>query len=282
MYLDYFGLSEKPFSITSDPNFLFESDMHASVLKALIYGVESRAGIMALVGEIGTGKTTLAHTLIDRISKHTQVSLLLNPIFEPLDLLKAINADFGISAQGSKKELLDELNSFLLESLDAQMNSLIIVDEAQNLSIESLETIRLLSNLETRKNKILQILLIGQPQLKEKLADPELLQLNQRIAVRCQLKALTKEDSQFYILHRLAKANASGKIVFDNRMLKHIFNLTAGYPRMINLLCDRILLTLYAQGESKVNKKVIRKAYEDLWGKQAPITQLSKSTSWTF
>ncbi|MBI2337508.1 MAG: AAA family ATPase [Deltaproteobacteria bacterium] len=264
MYIEFFGLAEKPFNITADPNYLFESSIHEPALDSLLYGIESKAGIMVLTGPVGTGKTTLCRSILEKLSNTTNTCFLMNPIFDPIDVLKAINQDFGLANQGSLKELMDVLNQFLLESMEAGLNNLIIVDEAQNLSIESLETLRLLSNLETTKHKVLQILLVGQPELVEKLASPRLLQLNQRVVIRVSLSALTESDSNHYILHRLAKANGLGKVLFDEKTLKSIFKYSHGFPRMINLLCDRILLALYAKGLRQVNKKIVKAAYQEL------------------
>ena len=243
MYCSYYGISEKPFSITPDPKYLYLGRTHKEAFAHLVYGIRERGGFIVITGEIGTGKTTLCRSLLNHLDADTLVAFIFNPTLSALELLKSINEDFGIRSQaGSQKELIDELNRFLLEKRQDGKNMVLIIDEAQNLDMEVLEHIRLLSNLETDTEKMLQIILIGQPEFRRMLEAPKLLQLNQRVTVRYHLSPLTREETAAYIHHRLSVAGAEDKVRFSPGAVKRIFHYTKGVPRLINVLCDRALL----------------------------------------
>ncbi|MGW8179885.1 MAG: ExeA family protein, partial [bacterium] len=209
MYCSYYGIQEKPFSITPDPKYLYLGQTHKEAFAHLIYGIRERGGFIVITGEIGTGKTTLCRALLNHLDSDTLVAFILNPTLSALELLKSINEDFGLRSETStKKELIDELNRFLLEQRQQGKNTVLIIDEAQNLDMEVLEHIRLLSNLETDTEKLIQIILIGQPEFREMLEQPSLLQLNQRVTVRYHLCPLSAEETGAYIYHRLAVAGA--------------------------------------------------------------------------
>ena len=267
MYLEYFGLNEEPFSMTPDPRFLFWSEQHEVATRSLLYGVEARKGFLLLTGEIGTGKTTLCRALVNRLSAETRVSVILNPLLSVSGLLKAINQDFGNRVRKkSADEQLSYLSQFLLERVQDGHNAVVLIDEAQNLSIEALETVRLLSNLETDRQKLLQIILVGQPELEQNLQSYALRQLNQRISVRCHLGALSRSDQKYYIYHRLKIAGNLGCFEFKNGSLKLIHKYTRGYPRVTNILCDRVLLAAFARRVRVIDKALVAEGIHDLTG----------------
>lgn len=274
MYCDYFGLREKPFNVTPDPRFLYLSHSHEEVLENLLYGIHERKGFMTLTGEVGTGKTTMARALLNRLGETVDTALLFNPILSTWELLSAINDDFGqtVSSQNpSHKDELEVLNRFLLARFQEGRNALVVIDEAQNLSIEALEMIRLLSNLETPTEKLLQILLIGQPELDEKLARYELRQLNQRIIVKSRLKSLGLGDVSSYILFRLGCTGASvDKIVFEREAFHRIYQFSNGLPRLINTLCDRILICAFVEETRTITERIVRIAERDLMPTPSP------------
>lgn len=268
MYLDYFGLKEEPFSLTPDPEFIFMSSQHEAALEVLLYGIRQRKGFLLLAGEIGTGKTTLCREIINRLENDTIISVVLNPFLSTKALLKAIHKDFGVKKElGEIDDYLNDLNEFLIERSQDGKNALIIIDEAQNLSIESLEMIRLLSNFETDKKKLLQILLIGQPEVEEKLNNYSLRQINQRISVRQSLDKLGFKDVCDYINHRLFVAGSRGNIVFKASALKAIFKCSQGYPRLLNKLCDRLMLAAFAQQSRTIDRHMVEASFADLNGK---------------
>ena len=257
MYTAFYGLREKPFTLSPDPRYLFLSDTHREVLGHLIYGIEENEGFIAISGEVGTGKTTLCRTLLDRLGRDAEVAFLFNPHLEPADLLHEIHAEFDLPGKGnSLPELTRNLYAFLLEKKRKGRRVLLIIDEAQTLPIETLEQVRLLSNLETSREKLLQIVLLGQPELDEKLSIPELRQLRQRIGVWWHLGQLTQRETHDYVLHRLRIAGADGNL-FDETALSLIHDLSQGVPRIINLLCDRTLLAGYAAGSRKLDRKLL-------------------------
>ncbi|MFP8877875.1 MAG: AAA family ATPase [Myxococcota bacterium] len=257
MYTAFYGLREKPFTLSPDPRYLFLSDTHREVLGHLIYGIEENEGFIAISGEVGTGKTTLCRTLLDRLGRDAEVAFLFNPHLAPADLLHEIHAEFDLPGKGnSLPELTRNLYAFLLEKKRKGRRVLLIIDEAQTLPIETLEQVRLLSNLETSREKLLQIVLLGQPELDEKLSIPELRQLRQRIGVWWHLGPLTPRETHDYVLHRLRIAGADGNL-FDETALSLIHDLSQGVPRIINLLCDRALLAGYAAGSRKLDRKLL-------------------------
>ena len=267
MYEAFYGLREKPFNLTPDPRFLFLSDKHKEAFAHLLYGIKYRSGFVEITGDIGTGKTTICRTLLRQIDPKTEVAFIFNPGLSEIELLKSINEDFGIASKGTtKKELIDELNTYLVTQRSKGKNAVLVIDEAQNLAPEVLEQVRLLSNLETETEKLLQIILLGQPELRALLSLPELRQLDQRITARYHLKPLDERESVQYIAHRLKKAGAGDTIKFTRGALKRIFAFSGGTPRLINAVCDRALLIGYNEETKRINKKIIQKAEREIRG----------------
>lgn len=267
MYLEYYGLSESPFNLTPDANFLYPSKVHREVLAHLLYGINSRKGFIMVTGEVGSGKTTLCRALLKKLGPKTDVALVLNSFLTEEELLKTINEDLGIPTAGkTKKELIDELNSFLLEERMKGRNVVVILDEAQNLSFPVLEQIRMLSNLETEKEKLLQIVLVGQPELRRLIGSTRLRQLSQRITVRHHITPLSQTETSQYIYHRLKVAGPTSSLVFTDGALKEIHRFSHGIPRMINVLCDQSLLAGYVANSSRIDRKLIVAAIADMAG----------------
>lgn len=268
VYLDKFGLREAPFRLTPDPKYLYRGQQYERVLAELRYGIEQRKGFMVLTGEVGTGKTTICRALLGTLAGGTRTALILNPTLSTRELLRTIIQDFGLTelpVSASKKELMDYLNGFLLRvALDGE-NALLIVDEAQNLSAELLEELRMLSNLETEREKLLQILLIGQPELTEKLSSRKLRQLKQRVAVWTNLAPMKLKDSSAYILRRLTVASRGSLLVsFTNGAFKKLQQLSGGYPRTINLICDRTLIAAYGMDIERIGAGIVRTAAKEV------------------
>jgi general secretion pathway protein A len=237
-----YGLKTSPFNVTSDPDFFFESASHREAISTLIYGIQNRKGIILITGEVGTGKTTLCKALLERLAPSIKTSLLLNPYFSEVQLLQAIVEDFGIKAEKKNRlEIIKQLNAFLVDISNQETTAVLIIDEAQNLSSRQLEQIRLLSNLETPRNKLLQIVLSGQPELLEKLNKVNLRQIRQRIFVKHNLKPLAFEEVQGYVDFRL-KAAGGGNLMIAPNSYDLIYEFSKGVPRLINMLCDRALL----------------------------------------
>jgi general secretion pathway protein A len=262
MYEDYYGFTEKPFSLTPDPKYLFKSASHASAFELLQYAVRRREGFVVITGDIGTGKTTLCRALLEQIDRKTFTALVLNPFLSEEDLLRLVLQEFGVVSREemkrgrlagvSKQELIETLNEFLLSLQAIGAQALLIIDEAQNLPLQVLEQIRILSNLETEKEKLLQIVLVGQSNLKDLLRRPELRQLDQRVSIRYDLKPLSAEETAAYIQHRLSVAGAGAAVSFVPKALARVHQFTAGIPRLINLLCDRTLLTAYSSHTNRI------------------------------
>ncbi|MBW1741407.1 MAG: AAA family ATPase [Deltaproteobacteria bacterium] len=265
MYTDFFELKEKPFKLTPDPKFLFLSETHLEALNHLIYGIKNREGFILITGDVGSGKTTICRVLLEKMGPDTNTALIFNPMLSEEELLCAILQDFGVAYRGTtKKELVDELNAFLLKQLEEGKNVVLIVDEAQDLTISLLEQIRLLSNLETEKEKLIQIVLFGQNELKGKLNLPALRQLNQRIAIRYELRYLNREETEKYIYYRLTIAGSDGRVVFTPSALNRIFKYSKGVPRLINIVSDRALLSAYMQLTNKITKKLVERGIKSL------------------
>ena len=268
MYESFFALTEKPFALTPNTRFLFLSKTHNEVYAHLIYGIESRAGFVEVTGEVGTGKTTILRTLLSYLDKSkSRVALIFNPKLTAFELLRNINREFGVDDDGaSNPDLIHALNAFLLAENEAGRTPVLVIDEAQNLSGEVLEQIRLLSNLETEEDKLIQVILVGQPELRHHLSDHSLRQLNQRIAVRYQLRPLNREETTSYILHRLNIAGRPDGNVFTQSALKKVFQCSGGVPRRINLICDRALLTAYSEERGTVSPRDVKQAVAELAG----------------
>jgi len=267
MYLDFYGLSENPFNVTSDPNFLFLSNTHREALDHLVYGINERKGFIEITGEIGAGKTTLCRALLSHLGNDTKTAVVFNSNLPETQLLEAVLHDFGLEAKRRNKiSFLRRLNDFLLEQLALDNNAVLILDEAQNLRNSTLETIRMLSNLETEKEKLLQIVLVGQPQLRDKLKSPDLIQLRQRIAVRFHLQALRKQEVRDYISHRLRVAGPDHRVTFDERAIELISSHSGGIPRVINILCDKSMLTGFVNNSYAIDRSIVEKSIEELQG----------------
>ena len=262
MYEDYYGFTEKPFSLTPDPKYLFKSASHANAFELLQYAVRRREGFVVITGDIGTGKTTLCRAILEQLDRKTFTALVLNPFLSEEDLLRLILQDFGVVsreeirrghlAKVSKQELIETLNEFLLSLQPLGAGALLIIDEAQNLPLQVLEQIRILSNLETDKEKLLQIVLVGQPNLRGLLRSLELRQLDQRVSIKYELMPLTQEESGAYVMHRLAIAGGGAVVSFAPNALARIHKYTGGIPRLINLICDRALLAAYSARTNRV------------------------------
>jgi general secretion pathway protein A len=269
MYNQYYHFKENPFNITSDPDFYFSSSRHSEAFSHLIYGIKQRTGIIVMTGEIGTGKTTLCRTLLNRLDPETKTALVLNPSFSEIQLLQLIIKDFGIEGKFKNKfELIEALNRFLLEETAAGHNVVLIIDEAQNLKVRQMEQIRLLSNLETEKEKLLQIILVGQPELQELLRNPALRQVNQRIGVRFHILPLKHEELKDYIYHRLKVATdpalSTAPIEFTDKAIEVIYNLSQGTPRMVNLICDRALLAGFTRETYLIDEEIVSACAEEV------------------
>jgi len=263
MYLSFFGIAEKPFAITPDPRYLFLSERHADALAHLVYGINEAGGFIQLTGEVGTGKTTTIRSLLARAPKNAEIALILNPRMGPGEFLLALCEELGMgaddSAVGNTKELVDLLNRYLLRAHAQGRRVVLIVDEAQNLAPEVLEQIRLLTNLETETQKLLQIILIGQPELRKLLAREDLRQLAQRITGRYHLDPLSRQETAAYVRHRMRVAGATADI-FTRGALREVYHVTRGIPRVINIICDRALLGAYTQELHQVPAALVRRA----------------------
>jgi general secretion pathway protein A len=265
MYLAHFGLARAPFEMTPDPGFLYLSEPHREGLATLVYAVRERKGFVMLTGEVGTGKTTLLHALLARLDSECAAAFIFNPRLEPLDFFRLLFDEFGLESPGpSKADHLIALNRFLIARLERNLTTLLIVDEAQNLSADMLEEIRLLSNLETPRSKLLQILLVGQPELAEKLARPELRQLRQRIVLRHELRPFDEQETAEYVEERLRLAGHTGGGIFKGSAVRTLWELTGGVPRLVNVVCDSALLLGFAKGWTQLGRGAILEVARDL------------------
>ncbi len=270
MHEEYYGFSDKPFSLTPDPKYLYKSESHANAFDLLQYAIRRREGFVVVTGDIGTGKTTLCRAILEQLDRKTFTALVLNPFLSEEDLLRVILQDFGVVSREeikrgrlagvTKQELIETLNEFLLSLLPLGAGALLIIDEAQNLPRQVLEQIRILSNLETNREKLLQIVLVGQLNLKELLRAPELRQLDQRVSIRYELKPLTREETAAYVAHRLTIAGGSASVSFAPRALDLVHQYTDGIPRLINLLCDRALLGGYSARTNRISQEIVAAA----------------------
>jgi general secretion pathway protein A len=269
MYTSFFGLKEKPFSITPDPRYLFLSERHAEALAHLMYGVNEAGGFVQLTGDIGTGKTTLVRTMLEKMPQHAEVAVMLNPRVTPLELLESICQELRIATAerlSGGKALIDVLNQHLLTAHAQGRRVIVIIDEAQNLSRETLEQVRLLTNLETASTKLLQIILIGQPELREILAHSSLKQLAQRITGRYHLAPLSRTETAAYVRHRLKVAGATSEF-FSSGGLREVHRVSGGVPRLINVVCDRALLGAYAEFIHVIDAGIVRRAAGEVFGR---------------
>lgn len=306
MYEKFYGLREPAFSLTPDPGFLFLNQRSRDALDQILYGIERREGFAVIVGDIGTGKTTLCWALLERMAKkEICTALIQNPMLSETDILRSILQDLGVrpelhqyslNLEGkenkprdlfdtnwmeglNKKQLLDRLNMFLAARAQENVFTVLIIDEAQNVSMALLEQLRLLSNLETAKKKLLQIIFVGQLELDQKLRLPSLRQLNQRISVRFETKALSREDTERYIRHRLSVAGGAPRVHFGSGVFRSIWRCSKGYPRLINMICDRALLAGYRERSSTITRSLVRKAVLDLRGRENLV--LRPSSGWS-
>ena len=274
MYEDYYGFTEKPFSLTPDPKFLFRSETHVSACELLEHAMRRRAGFVVITGDLGTGKTTLCRALLGRLDRRTFGALLLNPFLSEIDLLKQILQDFGVvspdeldrgrMSQVSKEALIETLNHFLLSLLPLGASAILVVDEAQNLLPHVLEQFRILSNLETDKEKLLQVVLVGQTDLRDALRSPELRQLAQRVSVSHELQPLSRGEVTAYVMHRVTVAGGGARVTFRPAALDAVHRLSHGIPRVINLLCDRALLAGCAERTRTIDTALVERASDRL------------------
>lgn len=268
MYESFFALKQKPFSVTSNPSFLFLSQRHREALAHLTYGIRERVGFIEITGEIGTGKTTICRALLNQLDEKTKTAFIFNSNVSELQLMQTIIEDLGIkTTQKNKGALFSELNRFLIEQLACGNNVVLIIDEAQNLSLKLLEQVRMLSNLESENEKLLQIVLVGQPELREKLNSPSLRQLRQRIAVRYHIEALNQDEVALYIAHRLGLAGANGGApIFDAQAIEEVYRYSKGIPRLINMVCNKALLTGFVREERRISDEIIKRSIDELEG----------------
>ena len=275
VYQDFFGFSEKPFDLTPDPKYLYLSPKHKEVLAHLVYGLQENNGFLKIVGEVGTGKTMICRSFLRELRTDFNIAYIFNPAINELELLQTINSELGLTGKSkSKKKLIDVLNVFLLEERAKGHRVVVIIDEAQDLAPDVMEQLRLLSNLETDTEKLIQIVLIGQPELDNVLAKESLRQLRQRITIQWELLPLNLEETCGYIQHRLNVALGKGKVSFSNSAVETIFRYSRGIPRMINVICDRTLLIAFTESTKKINPQIVKTAVQDI-GSLAPIE------SWT-
>jgi general secretion pathway protein A len=265
VYLRFFNLRESPFNLTPDPRFLFLSAQHEEALTHLLYGIYERKGFIEVTGEVGTGKTVLCRALLERLDKAVSTALIFNSYLTKMELLQAITDDFGLQPrETTSKGYIDVLNEYLLGEFAAGRNAVVVIDEAQNLEPTVLEQLRMLSNLETERVKLLQIILVGQPELHAKLATLQMRQLEQRIAVRFYIHELTRTETEQYITHRMSVAGAAHSVIWSRRALRLIHHYTGGIPRRINLLCDRVLMTAFVRETHRVSAAIVRQSAQDL------------------
>ena len=269
MYLEFYNLKEFPFSITPDPRFLYISKHHREAYDHVMYGIRQRKGFIELTGEVGSGKTTLCRAVLANLGDDVETAFILNPSLTETQLLKAMLNDFGVEARGRDRlAYIETLNAFLLKKNSEGINVALIIDEAQDLSPQVMEQVRLLSNLETDQQKLIQMVICGQPELQRRLSRPDLRQLRQRITVRYDIPPLTEDDTLMYIKHRLWVAGPEGTAVFDSGAVREVYRYSKGIPRMINSVCDNALLAGYVVRSKKIDARSVRSAIRQLEGAQ--------------
>ena len=267
MYKEFYGLREYPFNMTPDPQFLFLSRNHRVALEILLYGIRERKGFIAITGEVGAGKTTLCRAMLEQLDGHFSTAVILNPVLNSGELMKAIATEFGLEVSGRDRlDTVAAISNFLLKQVGQGRETVLIIDEAQNLTEELLEQVRLLSNIETDDRKLLQIVLLGQPELRERLNSPRLRQLRQRITVRYHLKPLTRFEMTQYVQHRLELAGASGAPYFTWPALWRVYLYSRGIPRLINAVCDKALLAGYVEHSDHITNRMVGRAIRELEG----------------
>jgi general secretion pathway protein A len=282
MYEEHFGLKELPFSIAPDPRYLYLSEQHREALAHLVYGIKSEGGFVLLTGEVGTGKTTVCRCLLEQIPKSSNIAFVLNPKVSAEELMAAICDELGIGypkGNASNKVFVDAINAYLLDAYAKGRRTVLILEEAQNLSPEVLEQIRLLTNLETNQQKLLQIIMIGQPELKEILSRPDMLQLSQRITARYHIGPLSEKEVAAYVNHRLAVAGSKSTL-FPDRLMGKLYKLSRGIPRLVNIICDRALLGAYVQGRGMVDRKTLITAAQEVLGEKVLPAIIWRRPGW--
>ena len=274
MYEEFYRFKELPFNVTPDPRFLYRSESHRDALAYITYGIFQKKGFIAVTGEVGVGKTTVVNAFIDLFQPSLEVAFVFSTKFPFDQLLYLICSDFGLNVEGlNKAQMLLALNRFLISQHESNRNTVLIIDEAQNLSPEVLEELRMLSNLETRDRKLIQIMLVGQPELENLLNMSQLRQLRQRIPGVCRIPMLSREDVDQYILYRLKVASQDdGGPVFTEDALEEIYHYSAGTPRLINILCDRVLLLGYVANTTTISGRIVREGIRDLENREGPVS----------
>lgn len=269
MYEEFYGLTAQPFSITPDPRYLYLSRRHREAMEHMLFGITQRKGFVQITGEVGAGKSTICRAVLAELGEGYATALIFNPVGSGLQLLRSIVRELGLSDRGNDRvRLLQRLNEFLLARLAATQDVVLLIDEAQDLSDELLEEVRLLSNLETDDRKLLQIVLVGQPELRARLEQPRLRQLRQRITVRYHLGPLDRGEVEAYISHRLTVAGANGRPTFSAAALRSIHRYSRGVPRLVNAVCDKALLAGYVEGRDHLGWRQVRRAIRDLEGRE--------------
>jgi general secretion pathway protein A len=267
VYLDYYGLTEPPFDITPNPRFLFYSAKHREAYNHLLYGIRERKGFVQMTGEVGAGKTTLCRAMLEQLDKRYSTALILNPILSADELVKTVALEFCLPVHGlDRLDTLSVINNFLLQQVERGKETLLIIDEAQDLTDELLEQVRLLSNLETDDRKLLQIILFGQPELRERLNNPRLRQLRQRITVRYHLPPLTRHEVTQYVQHRIHVSGGNGTPCFTRAALWRVHHYSGGIPRLVNAVCDKALLAGFVQQRERIDFRMVGHAVRELEG----------------
>lgn len=267
MYLNFYGLQEQPFNITPDPRFLVYTAGHREAYENLLYGIGARMGFMKMVGEVGTGKTTICRAVLRSLPPDVESALILNPAMDEVQLIAAIMQDLGIPVVcDDRMRLIDFLNAYLLDQNNAKRNVVVVIDEAQNLPPSVMEQIRLLSNLETDQQKLMQIVLVGQPELDVRLADRDMRQLRQRIMISAALKPLSRQEVSLYVAHRLRVAGEGSSCRFSPKAIHTVYKSSKGLPRLINKICDRAMLAGYADGVAEIGARQVYCAINELQG----------------
>lgn len=265
MYEKHFGLKTKPFELVPNPDFLYVAGSHKKALTYLHHGIKGRIGFILMTGEVGSGKTTLLRAVTKNLESNVTISRVFNTKVTSDQMIALINEDFGLNTSGKEKvSMLRDLNDFLIDQYAKERQPVVIIDEAQNLKVEQLEEIRMLSNLETSNTKLLQMLLVGQPELWNTLASPELRQLRQRISISCHLLPLAREETEGYVYHRLQKAGGNNSLRFKSETIDTIHDFSRGVPRLVNILCDFLLLAAFTEGTKEVSVDLAREVAEEL------------------